>query len=401
MIKILPIPVLLIFLACELPVNVSNYEDRYILFGNLDVFMGAENTTVSSIDTVYFSISSPVGSGSLSENLYISNAQITLSGQMGADESNQISEIIFQEDQNRPGHYYPDTSYTTELEFPVFLNGFYLNNDYRLYPGRTYTLNAVKDGETLTAHTTIPDSIQFYSQEGEYVCDGDTISINPDINLENIGNLLHLYSGVNVSEVDIAEIDTISLHTDGCFVGSFAHQPYFYLGFEAPNSSVIRTMTIALEADSLALESEILGVELNFGDEFNEDLNCNGINDSVYANLYYDWPCDDSEYHLNDIFKIWKGHYYDSENRLYFENPFIWSVETTPIPMMWLYFNYYGLQLIQVQATDANYYNYLSGDPFGQNQQLLPDSNVENGYGLFSSTISSAFFIYTQRAPEN
>ena len=396
MIKIVAIPALFIFLACELPVNVSNYEDSYILFGNLDVFMGVENTTVSSIDTVYFSISAPVGSGSISENLYISNAQITLSGQMGADESKQISEIIFQEDQNKPGHYYPDPSYTTELEFPVFLNGFYLNNDYTLNPGETYTLNAVIGSDTLTAHTTIPDSIHFFSEGAVNDCGGD--SLGTDIQLDNFNpdNLSKLFLGE-----ELTGIDTISLFTEECYVGSFASQPYFMLGFEAPNSSVIRTITFALDADSLALESEKAGIDLAEGEPFSDDLNCNGINDTIYANLFYNWPCDNSEYHLNDIFKIWKGHYYDSENRLYFENPFIWPVETTPIPMMWLYFNYYGLQLIQVQATDANYYNYLSGDPLGQNQQLLPDSNVDNGYGLFSSTISSAFFIYTQRAPEN
>ena len=398
MIKLLSTPILLFFFGCELPVNVGDYEEKYILFGNLDVFMATENTTISSIDTVYFSISSPVGSGSLSENLYISNAQITLKGQMGPDDSNQIREIIFQEDQNKPGHYYPDTEYTTDLELPVFLNGFYLNNDYRLYPGKTYTLNAVKDGDTLTAHTTIPDSIHFSSQEGEYLCEGELIPINADIQLNNFTseNLLNLSLGEELNGVD-----TLSLYTEECYVGSFASQPYFNLGFEAPNSSVIRTITFALEADSLALESDLAGIDLAEGEPFSDDLNCNGINDSVYANLFYNWPCDDSDFHLMDIFKIWKGHYYDSENRLYFENPFIWSVETTPIPMMWLYFNYYGLQLIQVQATDANYYNYLSGDPLGQNQQLLPDSNIENGYGLFSSTISRAFFIYTRRVAEN
>ena len=102
---------------------------------------------------------------------------------MGADESNQISEIIFQEDKNKLGHYYPDSSYTTELEFPDFLNRFYLNNDYRLYSGRTYTLNAVIGGDTLTAHTTIPDSIHFFSEGAVNDCGGD--SLGTDIQLDN------------------------------------------------------------------------------------------------------------------------------------------------------------------------------------------------------------------------
>ena len=73
--------------------------------------------------------------------------------------------------------------------------------------------------------------------------------------------------------------------------------------------------------------------------------------------------------------------------------------------MMWLYFNYYGLQLINVQVVDQAYYDYFSGDPFvfnnQQNQFILPDSNIENGYGLFSSTLSKSFFIYLDRHPDN
>jgi len=56
LIKFLSIPILLFFFCCELPVNVGDYEEKYILFGNLDIFMATENTTISSIDTVYFSI---------------------------------------------------------------------------------------------------------------------------------------------------------------------------------------------------------------------------------------------------------------------------------------------------------------------------------------------------------
>ena len=73
--------------------------------------------------------------------------------------------------------------------------------------------------------------------------------------------------------------------------------------------------------------------------------------------------------------------------------------------MMWLYFNYYGLQLINVQVVDEAYYDYFTGDPFvfnnQQNQFILPDSNIKNGYGLFSSNLSKSFFIYAKRHPEN
>ena len=60
---------------------------------------------------------------------------------------------------------------------------------------------------------------------------------------------------------------------------------------------------------------------------------------------------------------------------------------------MWLYFNYYGKHLVVVQSSDEAYYDYLSGDPLGQNQYIIPDSNIEGGYGLFTSNYSKAFFL--------
>lgn len=375
-----------IFAACDLPVNVKIYEEKYTLFANLDVFLLAESLSISTIDTVFISSSSEVESGIQSEELYVSGAQIALTG------PEYFTGIYFIEDSINPGRYYPAEEYLHDeiLDISTVVSGFLLDDGYSFSPGNTYTIQAIIAEDTLTAQTTLPESLTFNSQEGEYNCDGMNIEVN-SINWDNFAeNIDNLFFG---SELE--NVDTLFLRTDGCYVGSFASYPYFYLGFDAPSSSIVRTVTFALEADSLALEAELMGLELAEGSPLADDLNCNGVNDSVYANLFYDWPCSESDLHQNDIFKLWKGHYYDSENRLFFQNPFIWVVETTPIPMMWLYYNYYGLQLILVQATDEAYYDYLSGDPLSQNQLLLPDSNVENGFGLFSSTLSRAFFVYT------
>ena len=72
----------------------------------------------------------------------------------------------------------------------------------------------------------------------------------------------------------------------------------------------------------------------------------------------------------------------------------MWTVETAPVNMSWLFFNYYGLQLITVQATDNNYFEYLKGDPLAQNIYTMPKSNIDGGYGLFSSTYANFFFVY-------
>ena len=104
-------------------------------------------------------------------------------------------------------------------------------------------------------------------------------------------------------------------------------------------------------------------------------------------------------YDTTDVFKIWKGPYLRDENyNPYLANPFLWTVETSPTPIMWLYFNYYGKHLMVIQASDDAYYDYLSGDPLGVNQYILPDSNIEGGYGLFTSTYSKAFFLNINKA---
>jgi len=64
---------------------------------------------------------------------------------------------------------------------------------------------------------------------------------------------------------------------------------------------------------------------------------------------------------------------------------------------MWLYFDYYGLHLMTFLSTSQSYFNYFSGDPVGQNIYLLPNSNVENGLGVFYSNYSSSFLVYVRR----
>ena len=63
---------------------------------------------------------------------------------------------------------------------------------------------------------------------------------------------------------------------------------------------------------------------------------------------------------------------------------------------MWLYFDYYGYNLMTFQATSESYFNYFSGDPVGQNIYLLPKSNFEGGLGVFYSNNSASFAVYVE-----
>jgi hypothetical protein len=54
---------------------------------------------------------------------------------------------------------------------------------------------------------------------------------------------------------------------------------------------------------------------------------------------------------------------------------------------------------MEVQVADQSFQDYYRGQPLGQpqNSYLLPDGNVVDGYGLFSSTYSSYFLVYVKK----
>lgn len=164
----------------------------------------------------------------------------------------------------------------------------------------------------------------------------------------------------------------------------------FGVDFDADNHKTVKILSYALDANKRGLEpldslSSIL--DPDSGGFF--DYNYNNIRDSVYINLIYDTSIG---------FRIWKGRYpRDEENTPYRINPWQWNVETAPTPIMWLYFDYYGLHLMTFRSTSESYFNYFSGDPVGQNIYLLPDSNVEGGLGVFYSNYSSSFVVYVRR----
>lgn len=86
----------------------------------------------------------------------------------------------------------------------------------------------------------------------------------------------------------------------------------------------------------------------------------------------------------------------DEEGLYYRNTPVIWNLSQPILNFGWLSFNYYGVHMIEIQVADQNFLDYYRGFPMGppQNQYILPDGNIEEGYGLFSSTFSRIFFVY-------
>jgi len=340
-------------LFCFLSINCdgfndpeSPYEEKYVVFGNISANQPMIN------DTIFVSRTASLDEMVDAENLWVSDAEVTIfNDNMIAKASPVIGSA---------GRYQTDPSV-------VFMSGV------------KYHLEVNVNGKILTSETTTPNTIEISadSELKTYTCnDGTTLPISI-INVDNVDE--------NGGPI-LGKVDTLLYNYGQCFTGSFASYPLFMLDFVVDDSSkLVRTVTYAMEADVMGLEP--LDDDGNF-----IDYNSNKKRDSTYINLIYD---------TTFVHLLWKEPYLrDNENNPYRENPFVWPVERTPVRMSWLFFNYYGLQRITVSATDPNYYNYLKGDPLGNNIYSLPGSNINGGYGLFSSNTSKTFFVYLKRGKD-
>ena len=382
-----------IFFSCDLPDNAIEYSEGLVVFGNIELFE-INNTSIGEIDTVRVSLSSSIDANLENANqLYINNADVSITGAFDLDNEELISTIIFTS-LNEFGKYYIDE----EIE-------------YHIWPNKTYTVNVLYENYEVNGSTTTPDYLSIESIEDTYNCEqcsdptiyGETTCENAgenwnselqnidEINIDNFDYINNETSGSWIFNPNILEsfvsdgtISSIEMSRYGCSVGSFASKPYFVLNIENQLSGESIDPS-AIRILSYSLEDKNMGLEPSNDDGSFFDYNENNIQDMTLINTFYDTTA---------VFKIWKGPYFRDENyNPYLLNPFIWTVETTPTPIMWLYFNYYGKHLIVVQSSDQAYYDYLSGDPLGQNQYIIPDSNINGGYGLFTSNYSKAFFL--------
>lgn len=339
--------------GCTIYDEPAEYEEKLVVFANL-------TANQPMIDTVFVSRSAAIEERIPFEELYIPDAEVLFI--IGGDT------IPAPAVPDRPGRYLTGPS----VVFPA---------------GETVRMRVVHDNDTVRAETTLPTRMDYSSMAGEaYNCNGSSLPI-PMINTDNVS----LVNGIpNIT----GTVDTVVYRSGECYTQSFASYPYFQLQFNAEDYNTIRLLSFALEADVRGLEpyedTDDDGI-WDAGVEPYADMNRNGERDSSFINLIYD---------TTFTSQIWKGSFYrDENNDPYRINPFVWTLENSPIPVNWLFFNYYGLHLIVLQATDEAYYNYYKGQPFGVGTNLyqLPDSNIEGGYGLFSSTYSAYFLVYVAR----
>ena len=365
----------LMFFSCGFNDQEIEYQEKLVVFGSI-----VANLPIT--DTVTVSRSASISEDILAQDLWINDAEVFMINDSTKDS------LFFKSVGH--GKYFPIDEQSSLDEIMEYTS-------YIIDPGVTYSLIVNHDIGSVIATTTVPNEMNISSADlGDYNCPDGQVLATKNIDVNNFENLsfeemIEFYQDPNQYVIqNNINVDSVTYRFGDCFTRSFASYPMFGVDFEADMHQTVKIISFALEANKKGLEpldslSSTISAE---GDPF-FDYNYNKVRDSVFVNLIYDTTLG---------FRIWKGQYLRDENsNPYRINPWQWNIETAPSPMMWLYFDYYGLHLVSFMSTSESYFNYFSGDPVGQNIYLLPNSNIEGGLGVLYSSFTSSFLVYIKR----
>mgnify|MGYP002883229462 FL=1 len=368
----------IIFFSCDFNDQEMEYQDKLVVFGTI-----VANLPVT--DTVTVSRSASISDDVLAQNLWIDDAEVFIVNDSTKD-SLKFKNV-------GTGKYFPINDQSSLEEISNYSN-------YIIKPGETYSLIVNHEIGSVIATTKVPSEMNIAPADlGDYNCpDGEILSTkNIDVNnFENLSfqQIIEFYQDPDsfIAENNI-NVDSVIYRFGECFTQSFASYPMFGVDFDSDIHQTVKIISYALEANKKGLEPlDSLSNTISEEGEPFFDYNYNKIRDSVFVNLIYDTTLG---------FRIWKGQYLrDEDSNPYRVNPWQWNIETAPSPMMWLYFDYYGLHLVSFLSTSESYFNYFSGDPVGQNIYLLPNSNIEGGLGVLYSSFSASFLVYINRDEE-
>ncbi len=370
---------IVLFQACSFEDEEIMYEQNLVVFATI-------TANLPVIDTVFISKTASLDEDVLSENLWVEDAEVIL---VKINNDSTDGEILEYKDLG-DGKYFPISNTSSSEDYINYRN-------YIIEPGTTYKLIVNSESDSLLAYTRVPGSMNIRPHDvDDYVCPDGTVKPVKTINVNNLDNLsLEEFSSLLENPVEyITEnsiiVDSVTYRFGDCYTKSFASYPMFGVDFDTIHQT-IKILTYALEAEKEGWEPlDTLSNTLDADSGGFFDYNYNGERDSsIFVNLIYDTTLG---------FRIWKGRYPRTENNTpYRINPWQWNIEETPTTMMWLYFDYYGYQVVTFQATSESYFNYFSGDPVGRNIYLLPDSNLDGGFGVFYSSNASRFLVYIKR----
>ena len=229
----------------------------------------------------------------------------------------------------------------------------------QIQPNETFELSVEWNGQELRSQTIIPDSLHIQSvKTTDYQCEGKQIIIDPINLFLNENTQQEISIAMKTKDFSILKMDTVTYKEGSCYTTSFASIPMFVVDWKADSDpGMIRLISNAMDGTP-----------------------ANAIVDtSLSAHIF-------------------KGHMMvNDDGEYYWANPIVWHLSQHYLDFGWLSFNYYGPHLIEIQVADESFRKYFKGFPMGppQNQYVLPESNIEGGYGLFSSTHSIYSVSYT------
>mgnify|MGYP001160906527 CR=1 FL=1 len=394
--------IFIFFSSCSFNDEIIEYEEKLVVFASL-----VANLPVT--DTILVSRSASLDEDIDAEDLVVDNAQVRLVNLSSEDKK----ELKFYSIGS--GKYFPLPNDATYLDSLNYIS-------YIIEPGSLYRLIVTTEDDSIVATTTVPESFNITSAEmGDYQCPDGTLYPVSNIDVNNLDNLnfvelAELFDNPEnfVNNYNI-NVDTLLFRIGDCFTKSFASYSMFGVDFEDEKYNTIQIISYALESNQVGMEpfSDSNNNGIFDNTENFSDRNRSGTRDSCFINLIYSEDkgyFNDDSISYNDIANIWKNKLrrinpteFDTlqeawkQNTPYRNNPWLWNIETAPSPIMWLYFDYYGYYLMTFKATSESYFNYFTGDPVGQNIYLLPDSNFDDGLGVFYSSVSTSFLVYIER----
>ena len=383
---------MIVIQSCTFDDNTIEYQEQLVVFASI-------NAGFPVFDTVFVSRTAEVNESVDAKELYIDDANVTLINMTDS------SELHFYSVGN--GRYYPVDLSMQNIDSVA---SHWLN--YIISSGKTYRLVVSHDGDSVIAETSVPEEIEIFPADmPDYECPDGSIESIKTIDVNNLDNLTFeqmvlLYQDpIQYIESNNINVDSIEFRIGDCYTKSFASLPLFAVDFNDEDYNTIQIISYALESDKVDLEP-FQDINQNGtydeGEEFS-DRNRNGMRDSCFINLIYSDEkglFDNDSLDYNSLANIWKNPLKRGsadgtwrENSPYRNNPWLWNADRAPSPIMWLYFDYYGFHLMSYKSTSDSYFNYFKGDPVGQNIYLLPNSNFEDGLGVFYSSSSSSFLV--------
>ena len=375
----------LILSSCDLPTEQISYNRKPVVFGYIDAGF-------NRIEPIYLFWSENFSTPHTGEASYIQNATINLTSTYN-DEPEYSINMIYNSDENG---YIPDQNDIT--------------NDFQIKAESVWTLNIqFSDGDknyTLIASTEVPKAINLSSTNSEipWNCNGQPVDINSNFNLYKNENEIDIDGNGtpdliqdwldtgDLSFLNGLQVDEITYNNAECYTSSFASVPYFTIDLQTDDENVVaRYLTIALETDkdmnedgiNIPYESAIFDTTLS-ANAFKGPMNYSQINyseDYGISNPPYEWG-----WHRDPIDRI--------------------NLTGNIIDVMWLFFDYYGINIMIVQPMGEDYKKYYESDPDQFSfpyvlRQTNINSDQDDAYGLFYSTNSQFFFFDVKKEQNN